>query len=57
LQLSPLLAAFAYAASSNGWRDQEILDDSRRAGYLRSLTRRMNREANQLNERRSPCLC
>jgi thiamine kinase-like enzyme len=57
LQLSPLLSGFAYAASSNGWRDQEILDDPRRAGYMRSLTRRMNREANQLNERRSPCLC
>lgn len=57
LELSPLLAAFAYAAGSKGWRDKECLNDSRTAGYLRSLTRRMNREANQLTERRSPCIC
>jgi hypothetical protein len=57
LQLSPLLAAFAYAANLAVWRDQRGLNDSRTAGYLRSLARRMNREANQLNERRSPCLC
>jgi len=58
LQLSPLLAAFAYAVASCAWRDQEtFLNDSRTAGYLRSLTRRMNREAKHLCERRLLCLC
>jgi hypothetical protein len=57
LQLSPLLAAFAYAAGNETWRDQEKLNDPITAGYLRSLTRRMHREAKQLCERRSLCLC
>jgi len=57
LRLSPLLAAFAYAAANEIWRDQEKLNDPITAGYLRSLTRRMHREAKQLCERRSLCLC
>jgi hypothetical protein len=44
----PLVAAFAYAASTGVWGDQKELDDSRVAGYLRSLARRMNYEATQL---------
>ena len=57
LHLSRLLAVFAYAAGTNAWRDQERLKDRTTAGYLRSLTRRMTREANQLSDRRSLCLC
>lgn len=56
MTLAPLLAAFAYAAASDAWRAPERLRDSKLAGYLRSLTRRMNREANQLSERSMPCL-
>ena len=55
LARAPLLAVFAYAAGSNAWEDTERLQPPT-AGYLRSLTRRMNREANQLSDRRSPCL-
>jgi hypothetical protein len=57
LRLSPLLAVLAFAVGNNAWRDQECLNDSATAGYLRSLTRRMHREAVQLNQRRSTCLC
>jgi hypothetical protein len=56
LALAPLLAAFAYAAGSNSWEDNERLDEPATAGYLRALTRRMNREANELATRRSLCL-
>ena len=56
LALAPLLAAFAYAAGSNAWKDRERLEDPATAGYLRSLTRRMNREANELTDRRPLCL-
>jgi hypothetical protein len=56
LELAPLLAIFAYAAGSNAWEDPERLRELATAGYLRSLTRRMNREANQLSDRRSMCL-
>ena len=56
LALAPLLAVFAYAAGSNAWEDTERLQPAA-AGYLRSLTRRMHREANELESRRSLCLC
>ena len=52
----PLLAAFAYAVGLSGWRDEEALADPKIAGYIRSLARRMHREAVQLNDRREPCL-
>ena len=54
--LAPLVAAFAYAAGPDDWRRAESLRDSRLAGYLRSLARRMNREANLLGERSTQCL-
>lgn len=57
LPLTSLLAVFAYAAGSGAWRDPERLADPNTAGYLRSLTRRMNREANQLSGQRSICVC
>ncbi len=56
LALAPLLAVFAYAAGSNAWEDAERPQEPATAGYLRSLTRRMHREANELESRRSPCL-
>lgn len=56
LILTPLLAAFACAAGSELWRDEDRMQDLATAGYLRSLTRRMHREANSLSEQRSVCL-
>ncbi|MBZ5688950.1 MAG: aminoglycoside phosphotransferase family protein [Acidobacteriia bacterium] len=56
LMLAPLAAVFAYAAGTGAWRDQQRLRDQNLAGYFRSLARRMNREAIQFIERRSPCL-
>ncbi len=56
LALAPLPAVFAYAAGSNAWEDTERLQEPATAGYFRSLTRRMNREANELAGRRSLCL-
>jgi len=56
LTFAPLLAVFAYAAGSGMWNDQDRLRDPQIAGYLRGLTRRMSREANLLNDRRSPCV-
>jgi hypothetical protein len=56
LSLTPLLAAFAYAAGSEIWRGEERMQDPATVGYLRSLARRMHREATSLNEQRSACL-
>ena len=55
LALAPLLAVFACAAGSEAWSDERRLRDSVTAGYLRSLTRRMKREAQQLRGRGVPC--
>jgi hypothetical protein len=56
LRLTPLLAAFAYATGNDVWADTQRLQEPATAGYLRSLTRRMNREANELIHRRPVCL-
>jgi hypothetical protein len=56
LELAPLLAVFAYAAGSNAWADGQNFQDPGIAGYFRSLTRRMSREAHVLADRRSLCL-
>jgi hypothetical protein len=56
LALSPLLAVFAYATGTDVWKDQDKMQDPQVAGYFRGLARRMNREAIQLMDRRSPCL-
>ena len=53
---APMLAVFAYAVGCEIWRDPEKLQQANAAGYLRSLTRRMKREADQLIDRRSQCL-
>jgi hypothetical protein len=56
LALAPLAAVFACATGSGAWKNQERLEDPKVAGYFRSLARRMNREAIQFADRRSPCL-
>ena len=56
LALAPLLAVFSYAAGTDAWKDERRLRDPKVAGYLRSLARRMNREAIQFSNRRSACL-
>jgi len=56
LAVASLLAVFAYAAGNGVWNDEQSLQDPKTAGYLRGLTRRMNREANELSKRRSVCL-
>jgi hypothetical protein len=56
MAIAPLVAVFAYAVANNRWRSPETLQDAAAAGYLRSLTRRMYREAVQVAERSAPCL-
>jgi hypothetical protein len=55
LALTPMLAVFAYAAATDAWSDAVRLEDPEFAGYLRSLTRRMHREAAQLWNRSALC--
>jgi hypothetical protein len=55
LVLAPMLAVFAYAAVNDTWSDDARLRDPKLAGYLRSLTRRMHREANRLRDRSALC--
>jgi len=55
LAFAPLLAVFAYAAGTDAWRQPQALEEPT-AGYLRSLARRMHREAKQLADRRTLCL-
>lgn len=55
LAFAPLLAVFAYAAGNDTWGQRQGLQEPA-AGYLRSLARRMHREAKQLADRRTLCL-
>jgi hypothetical protein len=55
LEVAPLIAVFAHAAGNGLWTDPRKLEDPRHAGYLRSLTRRMVREARGLVERSVSC--
>ena len=52
---TPLIAVFAYAVSLNSWQSPEPQDPQRLA-YVRSLARRMKREADLLDRGRVPCL-
>jgi hypothetical protein len=52
---APMLAVFAYAAATDAWSDQARLQDPKVAGYLRSLTRRMHREASRLRDWSALC--
>ena len=53
--LVALLAVFAYASGGETWNDSDRLRDPLIAGYFRSLTRRMWREAFRLNQARVGC--
>lgn len=55
MAFAPMLAVFAYATASEAWRDEARLRDSKLVGYLRSLTRRMHREADCLRNRSALC--
>jgi phosphotransferase family enzyme len=55
LDVAPLVAVFAYATGNDLWTDPRRLEEQRSAGYLRSLTRRMEREARALAERSVLC--
>lgn len=55
LSLAPLAAVFAHAVSAEAWRDQNRLTNPQTAGYFRSLTRRMKREADALTNRSPQC--
>jgi hypothetical protein len=56
LHLAPMLAVFAYAAGCDMWTTDQKLSKTTTAGHLRSLTRRMKREADRLADRRTTCL-
>lgn len=56
MEIVPPVAVFAYAVASDGWDSPETHPNSGAAGYLRSLTRRMYRQAIQVAERSAPCL-
>jgi hypothetical protein len=56
LAFAPLLAVLAYAAGNDAWKQSETRQEPGTAAYLRSLTRRMRREANALAHRRLLCL-
>lgn len=51
LAVAPLLAAFAYGAAGDTWRDSVLLNAPDTARHFRSLTRRMKREAELLFNR------
>lgn len=55
LTFAPLLAVYAYAAGNETWRQTGSLPVAA-AGYLRSLVRRMHREAHRLADRGVLCL-
>ncbi|HEV2615166.1 MAG TPA: phosphotransferase [Candidatus Acidoferrales bacterium] len=56
LAVSPFLAVFVYATAGNAWRSPESIDNPTLAGYFRSLTRRMYREAIRAAQRSELCL-
>jgi aminoglycoside phosphotransferase (APT) family kinase protein len=47
--VSPLISVFVYAVASDTWKTADSLSNPRVAGYLRSLGRRMYREAIRMN--------
>jgi Phosphotransferase enzyme family len=55
LVIAPLVAAFAYTAATRSW-EQQTLQYPRVAGHLRSMTRRMHREAKAIEQWRQACL-
>ena len=55
MEASPLIAVFAFAVAGDVWRLPNTLHRASDAGFLRSLTRRMHREAIRLAERSVRC--
>jgi hypothetical protein len=55
LAFAPLLAVFAYATGNDVWKETERFAEPATAGCLRSLARRMHREAKKLADRRTLC--
>lgn len=55
LSLTPLVAVFAYAVAGGAWREQERLKVPQVRSYLRSLARRMKKEADSIQKRRVEC--
>ena len=55
LRVIPLVAVFACAVGDQAWKDPRRLEEPRTAAYLRSLTRRMEREADAFQEWSAPC--
>ena len=53
---SSLVAVFAYAVAGKAWCFPDALHNSGRSGYLRSLTRRMYREATRAPEGSEQCV-
>ena len=56
MTVSPLVAVFVYALAGDAWCSPDTLHNSRRSGYLRSLTRRMYREAMEAVEGSEQCV-
>jgi hypothetical protein len=56
LRVISLLAAFAYAASNQVWRNSDASRRPETAAFLRGLTRRMKLEADTLQQRRLICV-
>jgi hypothetical protein len=55
MAVAPLLAVFTRAVAAETWRDESRRSRPDIAAVLRSLTRRMKREADNLRERRLVC--
>ena len=55
MAISPLVAVFATAVVDQQWQSVDPLKHQRAAGYFRSLTRRMFREANEMVEGSEQC--
>jgi hypothetical protein len=51
-EVSPLVAVFAYASGTGFWQNPTQIYERRIAGYFRSLTRRIQKEAQTLADRR-----
>jgi hypothetical protein len=56
MTVAPLFAVFVYALAGKAWCSPDTLHNPRRSGYLRSLTRRMYREATQAVEGSKQCV-
>jgi aminoglycoside phosphotransferase (APT) family kinase protein len=56
LRLTPLLGVFAYASVGHTWRNGSVVDEPETATFLRSLARRMQREADTIQQRRLTCV-